>query len=343
MAALVTAITDVFEPAIWSRAFLEETTAKNLLVQSGIAATNPEIEAAAAQGGRTVDMPFWDDLSHNVQGTTDVSKVATDTDDSITPHGLTSDKDVAVKNFRTQSFSFAPVIRYTSGGDPAGLIISRFATWWAREEQRLTLKTLTGIFADATVAAALSNDISGEVATTDPAKLISSAAVEDTRFLLGDAYDKLTAIIVHSTVFKRMRSLDLVETVPSSQQNAAPISTYMGLRVLVDDNITTAAGSTSGTKYSTFLFGQGAFARTDIPLESGDPNLEVYRQPLKGTGSGQVDIISRRYFLLHPRGIKYVGSLSGKVSPSDSDLAADNWTQVYLTKNIRIARLITNG
>lgn len=342
MAALATAITNIFEPAIWSQAFIEMTTEMSLLVQSGIAASDPALVEAASKGGRTVDLPQWDDLPHDL-GASTRSKVATDTDTTITPAGLTTDTDVAVKHFRTQAFETAAIVKYVSGSDPVQVILSRYAKWWMKEEQRLLLKTLTGIFADATVAANLSSDISGEVATTDADKLISSTAIENTRFLLGDAFQKLTAMIMHSTVFKRLRGLGMIDTVPAQDQNSSPISFYQGLRVLVDDGVTTVAGSTSGTKYHTFLFGQGAFARVDVPLESGDPNIEVFRDPRQGTGAGQVEVISRRYFILHPRGIKYTGSLSGVVSPSDTDISTDNWDQVYLTKNIRIARLITNG
>jgi hypothetical protein len=340
MSAQATAIANIYEPAIWSKYFLEQTTEKSLLVQSGIAGSDPEIDAASRVGGTLVSMPFWDDLSHDT-GATDRSKVVTDTDDVITPHGVTTGKDIAVKHFRAQSFQVAPIVKYVAGDDPAAMVVSRFSNWWVREEQRLLLKTLTGIFADTTVATALSNDIAGETTTTDPAKLIGSSAIEDTRFLLGDAYEKFTAIIMHSVCFKRLRLLDLIDQAPVSGQNP-PISTYMGLRVLVDDGMTRVAGGTSGYKYHTFLFGQGAIARTDIPLETGDPSLELYRLPLAGTGAGQLDIITRRYFLMHPRGIAWTGSAAG-VSPTDAELAADNWTLAYNTKNIRIARLITNG
>jgi hypothetical protein len=341
MSAQATAIANIYEPALWSRYLLEQTTSKSLLVSSGIAGSDPEIDAAAREGGRIVNMPFWNDLSHDT-GATDRSKVVTDTDDVITPHGVTAAKDIAVKHFRAQSFSVAPIVKYVSGDDPAAMVISRFSSWWVREEQRLLLKTLAGVFSDSAIATALSNDIAGETTTTDAAKLIGAGAIEDTRFLLGDAYEKFTAIIMHSVCYKRLRMLDLIDVTPASAQNPA-ISTYMGLRVLVDDGMTTAAGGTSGTKYHTFLFGSGAIARTDIPLETGDPNLELYRQPLKGVGAGQVDIITRRYFLLHPRGISYYDADMAGVSPSDAELAADNWTLAYNKKNIRIARLITNG
>jgi hypothetical protein len=286
-------------------------------------------------------MPFWDDLPHDL-GTSTRSKVATDDDTSITPAGLTTGEDIAVKLFRTQSFSVANIVKYAAGSDPAQIVLDRFSNWWIREEQRLLLKSLYGCFQDATVKAALCSDIAGETTTTDAAKLIGSDSIETARFLLGDAYDKFTGIVMHSVPFKRLRMLDLIDWTPESQQNPT-IPSYMGLRVLVDDNMTTVAGSTSGYKYYTYLFGQGAIARADIPLAGGDPNIEVYRQPLKGTGAGQTDIITRRYMLLHPRGISYTGSVSGVTGPSDSDLIADNWTQAFLTKNIRIALLITNG
>lgn len=341
MAALSTAIANIYEPAIWSKYFIEMTTEKSLLVQSGIAQATPEVVEASLQGGRTVTMPFWDDLANDSGN--NISKVATDTDTAITPAGLTTGEDIAVKHFRTQAWNASPIVKYVAGSDPVAMVLNRYTNWWAREEQRLLLKTLKGIFADSTVATALSNDISGEVATTDSAKLIGSDAIADTRFLLGDAYGKFSAIIMHSVPFKRLTKLDLIDTVPVSEQNPTEMNFYMGMRVLVDDTMTVVAGSTSGNKYHTFLFGQGAFARVDIPLMNEDPNVELYRVPTQGTGAGSSTIITRKYFILHPRGIAYSGSLSGVVSPSDSDLEGDNWTQAFATKNIRIARLITNG
>jgi hypothetical protein len=337
MAALSTAIANIYEPAIWSKYFLEMSTEKSLLVKSGIAQATPEVVEASLQGGRTVTMPFWADLADTA------SSVATDTDVAITATGLTTGEDIAVKHFRTKAWNVSPIVKYVAGSDPVAVALARYAEYWVRQEQTLALYSLKGIFSDAAVATALSNDIAGEVATTDAAKLIGSDAINDTRFLLGDAYAKFTAIIMHSVPFKRLVKLDLIDTVPVSAQNPLAMPTYMGLQVLVDDNMTVAAGSTSGSKYHTFLFGQGAFARVDIPLQTEDPNIELYRVPTQGVGAGNTTIITRKYMILHPRGVAYSGSLAGVVSPSDADLQGDNWTKAFNTKNIRIARLITNG
>ena len=344
MSDLTTIISNIYEPAIWEPAFIQLTTDKSALVQSGIAAADPEVVDASNKGGNTVSMPFWQDLPNDPDTASTISSVATQTDTVITPGGLSMGKDIAVKQYRTKAWNVSPIVKYVAGSDPVAVALSRYATWWAREEQRLTLKTLTGVFADATIAAALENDIAAaEGATTNAANLISSAAIEDTRFKLGDAFDKFTAIIMHSVPFKRLRNLDLIDFAPVSSQNplAGSQPLYMGLRVLVDDNMTkTVAGS--GCKYDTYLFGQGAFARVDVPLESGDPTIEVFREPLKGTGAGSTSIITRRMFILHPRGIAFSGTPAA-IYPSDAELAADNWTQAYVTKNIRIARLRTNG
>jgi hypothetical protein len=337
-----TAITEIYEPGLWDPYFLEATTEKSLLIRSGIAGTDPALVEAANKGGRTVDMPFWDDLAHDT-GTTTRSKVATDDDTNITPAGLTSDKDQAVKDFRTQAFRAQSIVTYVAGSDAAKVVVDNYATWWAKEEQRLLLLKLTGAFLNSTVYGNLQNDISVAQATTNTANLISSDAIIDTQFKLGDAYEKLTGMIMHSTVYKRLKKLDLVDEIPDSQQVGSVIKKYGNLEVLIDDGLTVYDGTTY-KKYYTYLFGKNAVGRVDIPLVTNDPNLELYRSPLAGTGAGMVDIISRRYFLMHLRGIKYYDSNMAGVSPSDAELIdPTNYTQVYLTKNIRIARLVSNG
>ena len=342
MGAQKTAIANCIEPVISSKYFTELTTELSQLVQSGIAGADPVLTDAANQGGRVVEMPFWDDLPHDT-ATETRSKVATDTDDLITPAGITSDYDKAVKEFRTQSFQVSPLVKYAAGDDPAKVVLSRFAKWWTKEEQRLLLLKLTGAFLNATVYGNLQNDISVGSATTNAANLISSDAVLDTQFKLGDAYGKLTGIIMHSVPFKRLCKLDLIDNLAESQQDPTIMPVYQGKKVLVDDGMTVYDGTTY-KKYYTYLFGQGAVARVDIPLESGDPNIELFRQPLAGTGAGMLDIITRRYMLFHLRGIRYYDSNMAGVSPSDAELVdPTNYTQVYLTKNIKIARLVTNG
>lgn len=352
----ITQISDIFEPDPSSRYFLEMNTSRNMLVQSGIATSSPELsDLVINQGGKTVDMPFWDDLPHDAAATSR-SKVVTDDTTAITPDNLSTDYDVAAKLFRSQSWETAAIVKYVAGDDPIGRMMERYAAWWSREEQRLMLKTLTGLFASGGALATTHNhDISIEDGNnaTDANK-ISGQAINAARFKLGDAFDMLTAIVMHSTVFQHADDLGLInyENGPTfidvTTGNERRMPTWGNITILVDDGMTTTAGSTSGYKYSTYLFGAGAFARVKIPVSQG-PGASLNEVVLdveetEGTGAGTAQLITRWYGILHPRGVRFGGSLSGVTGPSDTLLeTAGSWTKAFLDKHIRIARLVTNG
>ena len=339
--------TDIFEPEIASDYFLEQIPDRIEFLNAGIMGSTPEIDNAATQGGRTVTMPQWDDLPN---GDSNASEVVTDTDDLTTPEGLTTDTDVAVKHFRAKSWRAPNVVRYASGSDPLVVVLDNYIRWWAREVQRLLLKTLTGIFADATVATNLQHDIASEDGdAASAANLVSKKAIETAIFKLGDQFAGLSALVMHSVVLQELRDQDEITFVPVSNQdpinpNVTELAFYQGKRVFVDDNITKTAGTTSGFKYDTYIFGVRAIAFAPVPLETGDFAVEPYRDPRMGKGGGGTEIITRNYFILHPRGIKWGGTLTaGNAGPTDAQISADNYTQVWLTKNIRLVRLRTNG
>lgn len=349
-------LADIFEPDPSSRYFVELNNDKNLLVQSGIATSTPELDTIVlGQGGKFVDMPFWDDLPHDTAAASR-SKVVTDDTTEITPDKLTTDTDIAVKMFRAQSWEAAAIVKHVAGDDPVGRMIERQANWWNREEQRFLLQMLQGIFKTAgPLIGTHQHDISiedGDAATAS--NKIAAAAINEARFKLGDAFDRLTGMIMHSTVFKGLDNLGLIDfengptfiDILTGSEKRMP--TYGNVVIFVDDTMTNVAGTTSGFRYSTYLFGAGAFARVKIPVSqfaAGAAQNEVVlvQEEKEGTGAGTSNLISRWYGLLHPRGIKFVASVTG-TGPTDAQLvAAASWTKVWLDKNIRIAELITNG
>jgi hypothetical protein len=88
--------------------------------------------------------------------------------------------------------------------------------------------------------------------------------------------------------------------------------------------------------YDTYLFGPGA-----IGWGEGNPKVptETGRAPL--TNGGQEYLVSRRHFVMHPRGIRWtpISGVPSKQTPSDVELAATaNWTAVYQHQNIRIVK-----
>jgi hypothetical protein len=74
---------------------------------------------------------------------------------------------------------------------------------------------------------------------------------------------------------------------------------------------------------------------------------ELYSQPLQGTGAGQTTLITRKHFLMHPRGVKFVPDGTAVLDglyPTDAELAtATKWSQVYSDKNIKMVKLVTNA
>ena len=108
--------------------------------------------------------------------------------------------------------------------------------------------------------------------------------------------------------------------------NNQEIAFYQGKRIIVDDKMPVSAGV-----YTDYFFGQGA-----IGYNEGTPKVpsEVERNGL--VGGGEEYLISRRHYVMHPRGVKWIGSPAAD-TPTNAELAtAGNWSRVYDQKNIRI-------
>ena len=323
------------EPEIAEQYIVEQSASKSLLVQSGISQSTPAIVKAANAPGRTIDMPLWDDLTGD-------SSVVTDSETEITSGQITADISYAQKDYRAKSFKSSALIKVVAGSDPVRVFLDRFIDYWVREEQTIMLAKLTGMFEAASMAVLL-NDISIENGDdAQDANLIDSDAILDTFHLNGDRWSMFQALCMHSVPFRRLQGLDLIDNVKESAQSPE-IPYYKGRRVLVDDDMTATAGTTSGYRYSTFVFGTGAFARAPVPID--EPLIETVREPLQGLGGVQYETVSRLALLLHPQGLSSTTSVTtGNFSPTNAQLiVGTNWERVWLQKNIRVAQLITNG
>ena len=140
---------------------------------------------------------------------------------------------------------------------------------------------------------------------------------------------------MHSDTYNYLKKTDNISFEKQSL-GAAEITTYRGMRIIVNDSLPKVAGSTSGFKYTTYLFGQGAFGlgqgSAPVPTETDRDSL-----------AGEDILITRTHFLMHPRGIAFKsGSVAG-TTPTNAELAlATNWDRVYARKNVRIASIVHN-
>ena len=108
--------------------------------------------------------------------------------------------------------------------------------------------------------------------------------------------------------------------------------TFMGLRVIVSADVQTA-GSGSSTEYASYLFTPGAFG-------SGEQmalRTETDRDILAKSDALRFDL----HYVYHPMGTSSLTSVS---NPTPAQLSTvGNWTKVYETNNLGIARITSTS
>jgi hypothetical protein len=310
-----TKIADVIVPTLFNPYAVQRTTELSRLYQSGIIQTVPELNIFGSEGGTTVSMPFWKDL-------TGAEEILSDT----TPLGvdkITSAKDVAVLHARGKAWGVNDLAKALSGDDPMSEIASMVGDYWARRWQTMLLSILKGIFAAGTLATSNTLDISGN---TGDAAIIGGDAVVDAIYKLGDAAGGLTAMATHSAVVAVLVKQGLIDFRNDADGNPT-LPFYMGKAVIVDDGMPQAGGV-----YTTYFFGRGAIGYADggapVPTETDRDSL-----------AGEDILINRRHFVMHPRGVAWVGTPTG-VSPTNTEMeTGSNWNLRYDPKNIRIVQM----
>ena len=117
--------------------------------------------------------------------------------------------------------------------------------------------------------------------------------------------------------------------------------------MVVDDTLPTRAGTTDGTVYTTYLFGQGAFGKGASPLDGtplqggfGTEGVEIARVAL----DSDTVLVNRRRYILHPRGVKFTSASVAADSPTNAELeTSSNWVRVFENKNVRIVAVTHNN
>lgn len=320
----------LFLPRVIAR-IAELSTIRN----SGIVSSDAQIQQFANGPGNIVEMPFWNDL-------TGASNVSTDDPaQNATPNKLTMGQDQARKIRRNNGWQSANLVASLLAEDPLETVATLIASYWDREEQTVLIYTLLGIFADPLMAGNVL-DLASEDGAVSPIKLDAEVS-SDAFSLLGEFGGSLTGIMMHSRVFYNLRAQRAIEF-GKDPVTGLDFQRWDGLDVLVNDKCPRVAGSTSGYKYTSFLFGTGAIGYAEATGEGGPKiPVELDSAPAAGNGEGVETVWYRRHWVMHPRGVKFDGSLAGE-SPTNAELAAGaSWTRVYDPKTIRMVAVETNG
>lgn len=331
----ITQLSDVVVPEVYFPYQKELTVEKSRLFQSGIVTTDPRIDAIANEGGQTFNLPFWDDFDG-------ADVVQPDGASGETPAKLTTGRQTGHKNFRQKAWSISDLSVDVTGDDPMGDFASAMVRYWNRKFQSVLISCMKGLFDDGDAplraggAADHVNDIAAEaIASQDADTRISVEALVDAVTLkLGDEWDNMRAIAMHSVVFSRLQKDGQINFRRFEEQDIS-IPTFGGLDVIVDDGLPTEAGSTDGTKYTSYIFGEGAFrwgeATPKVPVEF-DRDI---------TAAGET-VAVRRHFILHPYGFRYTGTPAG-ASPTNTEWEdGTDWSLVVNHKKVNICKLVTN-
>lgn len=334
-------LSDVIIPEIMQGYITVDSPEKTAFAQSGVLSGGGAWDAYAATAGFLTTLPFWNDLDASVEPNYG-NDVYTDI---AVPQDVNTGEQVARIALLNEGWSAMRFVKELLKQDPMTHIANRINSFWDKQLQRRVIAVSLGVLND-NVASGGSDmviDISSQVpGTVTDANRFNVDAFVDTAFTLGDEYSNLAAIAVHSIVARKMVKNNEIEEVRDSEGNLL-MNTYKSKVVIIDDGMPTT-GTGIDRKYISILWGQGAiaFGQDSVAFADG----EVDREPSRGNGQGVDTLWSRRKWLIHPFGFKFLSTtITGPgLSPTWADLAlATNWERVLTRKHVPMAFLISNG
>lgn len=334
-------LSDVIIPDVFASYVTVNSPELTAFGQSGVLSAGGAWDAYAATPGFTTTMPFWNDLDATVEPNygndvyTDIAQ----------PQDVNTGEQLARIALLNEGWAAMRFVKELLKQDPMTHIASRINSFWDKQLQRRAIAVSLGVYND-NVASGGSDmvvDISSQTpGTVTDANRFNVDSFVDTAFTLGDHYQNLAAIAVHSIVASKMVKNNEIEFIPDSEGNLT-IPTFKGKVVVIDDGMPTF-GTGVDRKYLSILWGQNAiaFGQDEVAFADG----EVDREPSRGNGQGVDTLWSRRKWLIHPFGFKFLSTtITGPgLSPTWSDLGlATNWERVLSRKQVPMAFLVSNG
>lgn len=336
---MATRISDVVVPEILSEMVQAQVVPYMDFVSLGLASRdygNKDIR----EGGHFAEIPFYVDFD-------DDDEVLTD-DESMVPSKITTGKDIGVVCHRGHAWASRDLAHILSGDDPMKEISRLIAKWWGKKSNDHIISVLRGIF-DAS-AGTLKDTHRLQVGVISSTKVtIASTNVIDAAILsLGDAVGQLSAIVVHAKVYGDMLKEKLIvyperhdpgtvtmnqSTMMVDKTNGKVPGQYMGLDIIVSDNVYVNSGTPTYPLYSCYLMKKGAMyygMQRDIMTETDRDILALQ------------DVVSTNmHFVPHCKLVKWNVT---DTNPTNAALyTAGNWSKVAAdNKFLGVVELVVN-
>lgn len=332
-----TKITNVVVPEVYNDYAMERSIYHSALYKSGIVVRDPQIDQALDGGAKQFTTPFWKDLIDP----NNLDEVP-DEDNPVDTDNIEASEFVVRRQMRVKKWGANDMAAVLAGEDPIDAIQNMVENFWYKVMQNVLFASVRGVIAD---NANDNNDmvLSLTAQVGDDAK-ISSTSIIQAIFLMGDKFQEITAMSMHSVPYSRLVQNNLIDFTPDSEQNVG-FGTYLGKTVILDDDQTSTLEIVNGVAntpvYWTTLYKRGAFGYGESAARY--IMTEIDRDANKGGG---IDFLhSRRVFALHPAGFDWQENTVVKKFPSNTELAtAANWDRAFSSvKNVGFVVLKTLG
>lgn len=331
-------LADIIDVTVFQDLPAVDSPEKTAFFESGIAVRTELLDNLASAAGKRAELPFWNDIDPTVAPNISSDNPAS----SATAAKVDQGEQISRKAFLNKGLSKSDLASELALGPKAmDHIRAKVDRYWTRQWQRRLLASTVGIQADnvANDSGDMVHDVASEsIAGQSASTLFSRTNFISAAYTMGDAVDGLGAIAVHSAVKQQMVEQDDVEDVRDADGRLL-FQTYMGLRIIMDDLMTVTAGATDGFKYTSIIFGSGAFGWGDgMP----DVPVEVQREADQGDGGGVETLWTRKTWLLHPAGFQSTGTPAADSFTPTELQAETSWDRVVDRKNVPLAFLVTN-
>lgn len=334
-----TEIGDVIVPEVFFSYLQEEDLNVNRLIQASPAVvSDPNLVGALQSGGLTFNVPGWVSTENDADTPTNDQA-----GDVLAATAVTARRQTAVRLERANAWSAADLASQLAGSDAMAHAASKVGQNRNSRRQVATIAALNGLFA-ATGALNGShlNDIAEKTTGAGTvAESISAGAIIDTAAPMGDMWNpSVMTMVVHGDTYRLLQKQNLITFQPTAAQDIG-FGTYLGMTLVVDDGLPKTLYDTSFFWYRSYLLGPES-----ISLSVGTPRVpvEVEREALQGDGGGIETLVVRDTYCVHPYGTRFTSDTITGETPSNADLAvADNWTQVFADKAVKIMALDHNN
>jgi len=332
-----TQISDIaFDPDVYASYMQENDPALNAFLASGALVSDATLNARAAGEAEITTIPFWKDLDNSDENISSDNPATMATPDKIETGKMVA-RTVHINNL-WETMNLAAEI---SAQEPMLQIQSRTNTYWVNRMSDRLQGTQTGLFLENEAG---TGDMIIDVSTEDGDNAVAGNKWSFETFVdgystMGENANKLALLAVHPEVMKTMRKENNIEFIQDSVTGLS-IPMYNGLRVIEDKKQPVIAGTTTGFRYVSTIYGAGAFALGEALAKRP---VAVEFDEKAGNGAGLETLAERKQWIIHPGGYAWQEATVAGQSPTVAECALPaNWARQFERENVALAFIVTN-